>query len=421
MVSNVGIGLEEAQRLILGVAEALDSEVVPLAEGCGRVLAEEVRVRRDHPSFPRSAMDGYAVRSDDLAQPSPQGISLEVTGLAGPGAASAARINRGEAVRILTGGPLPAGADAVVPQEMVETVPGGIRLHLALKPGDYVIPAGSEAREGQSLMKPGLLLGALALTVLADLDHPEVRVRRRPRVAVLATGDELVAAGDKATPDPVFPSNLQLLLHLVRAAGSEAASLETVTDRRDLLGAALRRGSAAEVVITTGGTGRGDRDLVTAAVAELGGELLFRGVAMSPGKQTLCARMGQTLVFGLPGRTPAAHIAFLQLVRPALLAMLGLPRVYSPEVAARLAQPLWVQADLTSFIHSRLLLDGDRPEVSPLGAETGGLMAQMLAVNSLVVIPPGREQVEAGERVRVQLLHFGLEALRYFAAPDHVQ
>jgi len=421
MVSNEGIGVEEAQRLILGVVEALDSEVVPLAEGRGRVLAEEVRACRDYPPFPRSAMDGYAVRSEDHAQPSPQGISLKVTGLTGPGVASAARISEGEAIRILTGGPLPAGADAVVPQEMVETVPGGVRLRLALKPGDYVIPAGSEAREGQSLMKPGLVLDALELTVLADLGHPEVRVRRRPRVAILATGDELAAAGESGSPHSVFSSNLQLLLHLVRAAGGEPVSLEAVRDRTDLLGAALRRGLEAEVVVTTGGTGRGDRDLVAAAVADVGGELLFRGVAMSPGKQALCARVGQTLVFGLPGRTPAAHIAFLQLVRPALLAMLGLPRVYSPEVAARLAQPLRVQADLTSFIRSRLSLGGDGPEVSPMGAAARGLMAQMLAANSLVVIPPGREQVEAGEWVRVQPLNLGLEALRYFAAPDHVQ
>ena len=418
MVRKERIGLEEAQRLILGVVEALDSEVVPLAAGCGRVLAEEVRARRDYPPFPRSAMDGYAVRSEDLAQPSPRGISLKVTGLAGPGAASAARISRGETIRILTGGPLPAGADAVVPQEMVETVPDGIRLHLALRSGDYVIPAGSDAREGQSLVSPGLVLGALELTVLADLGYSEIRVRRRPRVSALATGDELVAAREPGTPHTVFPSNLQLLVHLVRAAGGEAEALEAVKDRRDLLDAALRRSLEAEVVVTTGGTGRGDRDLVAAAVAELGGELLFRGVAMSPGKQALAARVGQALVFGLPGRTPAAHIAFLQLVRPALLAMLGLPQVYSPEVAARLTQPVRVQADLTSFIHSRLLLGGDGPEVSPVGAEAGGLMAQMLAANSLVVIPPGREQVEAGERVRIQPLNFGLEALRYFAAPD---
>jgi molybdopterin molybdotransferase len=233
-------------------------------------------------------------------------------------------------------------------------------------------------------------------------------------VSVLATGDELAAVGEAGSPHTVFPSNLQLLLHLVRDAGGEAVSLEAVKDRSDLLDAALRRGLEAKVVVTTGGTGRGDRDLVAAAVAELGGELLFRGVAMSPGKQALCARLGQTLLFGLPGRTPAAHIAFLQLVRPALLAMLGLPRVYSPEVGARLAQPLRVQADPISFIHSRLFLGGDGAEVSPVGAEAGGLMAQMLAANSLVVIPPGREQVEAGERVRVQPLNLGLEALRYF-------
>jgi molybdopterin molybdotransferase len=328
-------------------------------------------------------------------------------------------IGQGETIRILTGGSLPAGADAVVPQEMVETVPGGIRLHLLLKPGDYVIPAGSEAREGQSLMTPGLVLGALEITVLADLGYREVRVRRRPRVAVLVTGDELAGERDQGSPDTVFPSNLELLLHLVRAAGGEAVFLEAVTDRSDLLGAALRRGLEAEIVITTGGTGRGDRDLVAATVTELGGELLFRGLAMRPGKQALCARVGRTLVVGLPGRTPAAHIAFLQLVRPALLAMLGLPRVYLPEVIAGLAQPLRVQPDLTSFIHARLFLGGDGPEVCPVGAEAGGLMAQMLAANGLVVIPPGREQLEAGERVRVQTLNLGLEALRYFAAPGH--
>jgi molybdopterin molybdotransferase len=142
---------------------------------------------------------------------------------------------------------------------------------------------------------------------------------------------------------------------------------------------------------------------------------------MSPGKQALSATVGQALVFGLPGRTPAAHIAFLQLVRPALLAMLGLPRVYLPEVAARLTQPLRVDAELTSFIHCRMLLGGDGPEVSPVGAEAGGLMAQMLAANSLAVIPPGREEVDAGEWVRVQPLNLGLEALRYFAAPAHVR
>lgn len=419
MVSKEGIGLEEAQRLILGVVEALDSEVVPLGDGCERVLAEEVRARRDYPPFRRAAMDGYALRSGDLIHLPPEGMILKVRGIVGPGASGKIMIGPGEAIRILTGGSLPAGTDAVVPQEMVETVPGGIRLHLVLKPGDYVIPAGSEAREGQSLITPGLVLGALELTVLADLGYREVRIRRRPRVAVLATGDELVAAREPESPDTVFPSNLQLLLHLVRAAGGEAVSLEAVKDRRDLLGAALRRGLGAEIVVTTGGTGRGDRDLVAAAVTELRGELLFRGVAMRPGKQALSARVGHTLVFGLPGRTPAAHIAFLQLVRPALLAMLGLSPVFLPEVSAGLAQPLRVQADLTSFIRSRLFLGSDGPEVSLLGAEAGGLMAQMLAANSLMVIPPGREQLEAGERVRVQPLNLGLEALRYFAAPGH--
>jgi molybdopterin molybdotransferase len=263
-------------------------------------------------------------------------------------------------------------------------------------------------------MVPGTVLGAVELAVLADLGETGVQVHRRPRVAVMATGDELVAGRKTGGPHTVHPSNLQLLLHLVRAAGGEAVSLEVVGDRSDLLDAALRRGLDAEVVITTGGTGRGDRDLVAGAITELDGEILFRGVAMRPGRQTLCARVGHTLLFGLPGRTPAVHVSFLQLVRPALLKMLGLSQVLLPEVTARLDQPLRVPGDLTSFIPCRLYVGGDGPEVSPVGSERPGLMAQMLAANSLLVVPPERERLEAGEDVRVQAVNVGLEALRYF-------
>jgi molybdopterin molybdotransferase len=417
MVSKEGIGLEEAQRLILGAVEALDSEVVPLADGSGRVLAEDVRAPRDYPPAPRAAMDGYAVRSGDLARLPPEGIVLRVTGVVGPAASDEVKIGQGEVVRILTGGSLPEGADAVAPQETVETAPGGIRLHSAVQPGDHVVPAGSEARAGQSLMAPGLVLGAVELTVLADLGYGEVRTRSRPRVRVIATGDELVAGSETGGPRTVYPSNLQLLLHLVGDAGGEAVSLEIVGDRIDLIAAALRRGLEAEVVVTTGGTGRGDRDLVAAAVAKLGGELLFRGVAMSPGRQTLCARAGQTLFFGLPGRTPGAHISFLELVRPALLKMLGLTQAFLPEVTARLQQPLQAKAGLLSFVPARLQLGADGPEVSAVGSEGLGLMARMLAANSLLVVPPERGRLEAGELVRVQLLNVGLEALRYFVAP----
>jgi molybdopterin molybdotransferase len=417
MIESEAISLDEAQRLILGAAEALDSEVVPLADGCGRVLAEEVRAPRDYPPAPRGAMDGYAVRSGDLARLSPEGKILRVTGVVGPAAAGEVKVGPGEAVRILTGGSLPEGADAVVPQETVEAAAGGIRVRSAVRPGDHVLPAGSEARGGQPLMATGLVLGAVELTVLADLGETKVQVRRRPRVRVMATGDELVAARETRGPETVYPSNLQLLLHLVTYAGGDAVSLEIVGDRIDLIAQALRQGLEAEVVVTTGGTGRGDRDLAAAAVKELGAELLFRGVAMRPGRQTLCARAGRTLLFGLPGRTPGAHIAFLQLVRPALLRMVGLLQVFLPEVTARLRQPLPGKAGLLSFVPARFQLGAEGPEVSAVGPEGLGLMADMLAANSLLVVPPEKGRLEAGDRVRVQLVNVGLEALRYFLPP----
>jgi molybdopterin molybdotransferase len=417
MAGSEAISLDEARRLVLDVAAPLGGEAVRLEDALGRVLAEEVRAPRDYPPAPRAAMDGYAVRSGDLARLPPEGTVLRVTGVVGPAASGEVNIGQGEAVRILTGGYLPEGADAVAPQETVEAAASGIRLCSAVQPGDHVVPAGSEARAGQSLMAPGLVLGAVELTVLADLGYGEVRTRRRPRVTVMATGDELVAGREPGGPKTVYPSNLQLLLHLVGDAGGDAVSLEIVGDRIDLIAAALRRGLEAEVVVTTGGTGRGDRDLVAAAVNELGAELLFRGVAMRPGRQTLCARAGQTLLFGLPGRTPGAHIAFHQLVRPALLRMLGLSQVFLPEVTARLRQPLQAKAGLLSFVPARLQLGANGPEVSAVGSEALGLMARMLAANSLLVVPPERGRLEAGQLVRVQLLNVGLEALRYFVPP----
>jgi molybdopterin molybdotransferase len=421
MAGSEAISLEEAQRLILGSVQTLGSEVVRIEEAFGRVLTEEVRAPRAYPPAPRAAMDGYAVRSGDLAHLPPGGAVLRVMGVVGPAASDESKLGQGEAVRILTGGPLPEGADAVAPQEAAEAAPGGIRLRSAVRPGDYVVPAGSEARAGQLLMGSGTVLGAVELAVLADLGCREVRTRRRPRVAVMATGDELVAGRETGVPHTVYASNLQLLLHLVGAAGGEAVSLEIVRDRVDLLGAALRRGLEAEVVVTTGGTGKGDRDLAAAAVTELGGKPLFRGVAVRPGRQTLCARVGHTLLFGLPGRPPAAHVSFLQLARPALLKMLGMPQVLLPEVTARLRQPLQVKPRLLTLVYARLQLGPNGPEVSPVGAEDGGLMAQMLAANGLLVIRPGRERLDAGEQVRVQLLNAGLDALRYFAAPGQVE
>jgi molybdopterin molybdotransferase len=215
-------------------------------------------------------------------------------------------------------------------------------------------------------------------------------------------------------PGEVVASNLHTVAHLVGRCGCIATTLDIAGDNLDNLTAVIQRGTEADVVVTTGGTGKGDKDLVSTAVISLNGDLRFRGVAMTPGKQMLFARLGETLLFGLPGRPAATYIAFEQLVRPALLRMHGVSRVLLPEITARLSRPIQVTGKVLSFLFCRMILGPDGPEVRSLRSETKGIFTEMLAANGLLRIPPGRDRLDKGELVQVQLLDLGLDAFSYF-------
>ncbi|UCG11406.1 MAG: molybdopterin molybdotransferase MoeA [Deltaproteobacteria bacterium] len=415
---NSLISLEEAQRSLLKAAAPLASEVVLLTNARGRVLAENVRACRDEPECLRVAMDGYGVCSADVETATAEGgIFLPVVGTVSAGERGCQEVRRGVAVRVMTGTTLPKGADAVVPEELTETVAEGIRVIAPVGPGDHIIPVGAEYRKGQLLMSSGTVLRPAELTVVAALGYTKVTVRRKPRVAVLATGDELAAVGESLGPEEVFASNLHTLTNLVENCGCTATPLGIAPDSLDALMAAIERGMEFDVVITTGGSGRGEKDLVSVAVAALGGEFAFQGVAMRPGKQSMFAKLGKTLMFGLPGRPSAAHIAFEQLVRPVLLRMLGISHVLLPEIGAELVHPLRVRGQVLSFLLCRLVFGEGAPLVRPLRSETEGILPELLTANGLLKVPPGRKQLEAGESVRVQLLDLGLDGFSYFAVP----
>ena len=421
MAVNVNklVSLEEAQGLALAAAVPLATEQVQLENGSGRVLAEEVRALRDEPPSTQAAMDGYAVHSEDVnAASSENSVFLAVVGTVGPGQQIDQQLKRKEAIRVMTGAILPAGADAVVPQEMTEIVAEGVVVKAPVASGDYLIPAGAELQMDQHLFSGSTVLGAKELTILATQGYSTVKVRRQPVVAVLATGSELVEVGKSLDQKGVFASNLHTVSHLVNHYGGRARALGVAGDKVERLARFIEKGSRADVIVTTGGTGKGEKDLVSSAISTLGGDVLFHGVAMSPGKQALFAKLDGTLLFGLPGRPAATYIAFEQLVRPVLLRMLGLSQVFPPETTAVLSGSVKVKGKLLSFLFGRLIFGPAGLEVESLRSERKGILTEMLAANCLLQVPPGRDRLDKGEPVKVQLLDLGLGGLSYFEVPS---
>ena len=412
---NKLISLEEAQQIVLHQAKPFLTEKIQLGDGGGRVLAEEILASKDEPASTQAAMDGYAVRSADLASASPEEkVSLTVVGLLGAGQLSKHKLKGGETLRVMTGATLPEGADAVVPQEMTESISESVRVMTPVAPGDYLLPVGAEIRRGQQLISQGTVLRAKELTVLATQGYDKIAVSRRPAVTVLATGSELKQVGGSLDGGEIFASNLYTVSQLVKGCGGVIRSRSIAGDDLQTLTEAISKGTQGDVVVTTGGTGRGDQDLVTTAINTLGGELFFQGIAMSPGKQSIFAQLDETLLFGLPGRPPATYVAFEQLVRPLILRMLGLSQVFLPEITARLTNSIRLKGKTLSFLFSSLTFGPRGPEVKGLRSETEGILAEMLTANALIRVAPGKDRLEKGEEVRVQLLELGLDGLSYF-------
>jgi molybdopterin molybdotransferase len=412
---NKLVPLQEAQQIVLGQAQPLPTELVQLEDGGGRVLARGIRASIDEPSTTQAAMDGYAVRSADVQSASPEeDLFLKVVGLIGPGQRSEHRLKRGETLRVLTGATLPEGADAIVPEEMTEIHSPRVRVMAPVTPGDYLLPAGAGIRRGQRLIARGKVLRARELTALATQGYQTLEAVRQPVVSVLATGSELKEIGDKLQGGEIFASNLHTVSQLVKRCGGVIRSRGIAGDDLPSLIESIRRENQADVIVTTGGTGRGEKDLVSAAIAALDGKLFFHGVAMSPGKQTIFAQLDETLVFGLPGRPVATYVAFEQLVRPVLFRMMGLSPVFLPEVTARLTHSMRLKGRTFSFLFSRLTFGPMGPEAQALLSKRQGIMAEMLMSNGLIKVEPGRDRFKEGEEVRVQLLDLGLDGLSYF-------
>ena len=402
------IPLDEALAIVLHESHALPAEAIALAEAVGRVLAVDVRADADLPPFDRAAMDGYALRAGAAAEP--PGL-LTVIGELRAGEWPSRAVGPGEAVRIMTGAPLPEGASAVQPVEQTRALEDGRRVEIltGVAPGAHVAPRGSEVRSGDVVLARGRRLDAAAIGVLAAVGVSHPLVARRPRVAVLPTGDELVPVDAVPLPGQIRNSNGPALAALAGAAGAQVRVLGAAADRKAELAAAIAEGLAADVLVVCGGVSAGDYDLVEPVLLEAGASVFFTGVAIKPGAPLVFGRRGETLVFGLPGNPVSAQVTGELFVRPCLLRLQGAAAVARPRVRVCLLAPLANRSGRTSHVPVRVRRDGERLLARPVRSAGSGDLVAHAKANALVVIEPSRARVEAGESAEAVLLESFLE------------
>lgn len=389
-------------------ASGVIGELVPIDEAWGRVLAHPVTATRDLPPWDNSSMDGFAVRSADLPG------TLPVAGVVAAGHALGAVLAPGTALRIMTGAPMPAGADAVVIREDAEVLaevlgdPPRVRFADPAAPGANVRRRGEDVAVGEAVLDAGVRLGAGELGFLAALGHAAVRVARKPRVAILSTGDELVSVDVPPRPGQIVNSNLHALSAQVREAGAEpvnAGIAPDVTEGPDGLLARIERALAADVVLTSGGVSVGDFDFVKDAFAAVGVDMDFWKVAMKPGKPLAfgCTPAGN-LVFGLPGNPVSSMMCFELFVRPALLALQGANDLERPRAPVVLTTAYAKQPGRAHYLRAALRRQGDTLLAHPHPKQGSGMLSSMVGVDALVEIPAERGDVAAGDRLDALLL-----------------
>lgn len=406
------ISLEEARALVLSHVRPLPVETVPVLEAVGRVAAADLASDIDIAPFAHSAMDGFAVRASELAGASPESpVELDVIAEVAAGDVFEGVIGAGQCVRIMTGAPLPADADAVVKYEVVNAVSGDG------KPGSRVVfrapadaranvrEAGEEARAGEVVVGRGEVVGTAGVGFLASCGITEMPTYRRPRVAVIAIGSELVAPTEVPAPGKIRNSNSYALAACAQAAGAVPAVLPIVEDTHEALAAAVRDAAASyDFVMTSGGASNGDFDFIKPVVEELG-QLLMTTVNMRPGKAQTFGLVDGTPVFGLPGNPAAAYVGFEMIVRPALRKMQGFSRFERPVVKARLSTDAKKRDSRRIFLRSTLSKDeAGGYVVTPAKNQSSGLFGPIQRSNCMAILPEGLESRTAGSVVECVLL-----------------
>jgi len=399
------ISFEEARRLVIEQAKILGREKVSLEKACGRVAAEEIRSKIPVPPFRNSAVDGYAVRSEDTKT---ENFPARLRLLAEQPAGEFFRkvLKPGQAVKVMTGAPVPAGADAVVPVEEAKEENGCVSVSRAFRPGENVREAGEDLAAGQVIVRPGIVLKAPHLGLLAACGAGKVIVYRRPRVAALITGNELCKPGERLRPGKIYDANSTILRALVESSGAELVSINRVKDDFNALVRALKAAlNRADVVLTSGGVSVGDYDLVKEAARKLGAREIFWQVAQKPAKPLAFyrAKAGRrpAWIFGLPGNPGAVMISFEEYVRPFIKKLSGRQDFWPREIEAVLTAPVKKKRGRLNFIRVRLEETQGVWKAFPADRQESGIISTLTETDGLALIPAEADFLPEGTRVKV--------------------
>ena len=420
------IGVEAARRAILAGVAPLPAEEMPTLDALGLVLAEPIVASADVPPFRNSAMDGYAVRAADLraaTRTAPARLRVVAEGPAGY--APRGTVTPGNAIRIMTGAPLPPGADTVVRFEETDELERAraaepapeVAIFVAQGPAINVREAGEDLRAGSRALAAGTPLRPAELGVLAALGHATVRVHRRPQVAIVSTGDEVVPPGQPLAPGQIRDSNGTTLAALVRRYGGVPRLLGVARDTVAELTATLAAARDADLILTSGGVSLGDYDMVK-DVLRAEGRIDIWQVRMKPGKPLAYGQLGGKPFLGLPGNPVAAYVSFELFARPIILRQLGHAALAKPTIRARLAEPVRNGGGRQHYVRALVVAGPDGPLVRPTGEQGSGVLTALTRANGLLVIPEGIEALAAGTLVEVEMLHWEQGAGRLPIAPD---
>ncbi len=396
----------EAQRVILESISTLGVESVKLEHSLARVLAEDISANRDLPPYAVSAMDGFAVRSADVA---PAPVTLEIVEDIKAGDLPTRTVQAGQCARIMTGAPMPQGADAVIRVEDTvensqETSANSVQIGVAVKPGNFVRPQGEHMRNGDVVLKAGSEITPGVIGVLATVKAAQFAVYRCPRVAILSTGNELEGMNEPVDPNKIPDSNTYAVMAQVQALGIEPVLLGIARDDPLELEKYLQIGLNYDVLLVSGGTSVGVHDYVRPCIEKLGVHMKFWRVAIRPGHPLAFGTTEKTVVFGLPGYPVSSMVCVEEFVIPALRRMMGNSRLYRRTVTARLAHPLKTNPGRTEFVRVQLTHDDSGYVATPTGIQSSGVLLSMARADGLMVVPADCTGLAAGEHVTVQLL-----------------
>ena len=380
------------------------SETVSLGEASERVLAADLKATLTQPPFNASAMDGYAIRGAEAGEP---GAVFDVIGISAAGHAFDGTVSSGKSVRIFTGAPVPDGADSVLLQEDAETLEGHrIRTTYAVRPGQHVRPRGQDFAEGEAVLPRGTVMDFARLTVAAGMNHPSLDVLRRPLVALLATGDELVAPGTAPAPAQIVASSTFGIAALVRDAGADVLDLGIVPDDHEAIAAAVARAQAAkvDVIVTLGGASVGDHDLVQATLKSVGMELDFWRIAMRPGKPLMVGGLGGIHVLGLPGNPVSSLVCGILFLEPLIRKLATLPPV-ARQATAKAGVALAQNDQRQDYVRSTASLSPSGELIAtPFGKQDSSMMKIFARADCLIIRPPHAPELPAGEPCPVLVL-----------------